>query len=46
MTALVLGIGADHAKQVIRDGLIEHEHHLATRGGDLPEIRDWTWTSG
>ncbi len=34
---------AAYAKQAIRDRLIEHVQHIAVRGDDMPEIRDWTW---
>jgi xylulose-5-phosphate/fructose-6-phosphate phosphoketolase len=34
---------AAYAKQAIRDRLIEHVEHIAVRGDDMPEIRDWTW---
>jgi xylulose-5-phosphate/fructose-6-phosphate phosphoketolase len=34
---------AAHAKQAIRDKLIEHKQYIATYGEDLPEIRNWKW---
>lgn len=37
---------AAYAKQAIRDRLIEHVQHIAVRGDDMPEIRDWTWSAG
>jgi xylulose-5-phosphate/fructose-6-phosphate phosphoketolase len=36
---------AAYAKQFVRDKLIEHKHHITTYGDDLPEVRDWTWSS-
>ncbi|BAU15760.1 phosphoketolase (plasmid) [Leptolyngbya sp. NIES-3755] len=36
-------IGA-HAKQLLRDKLIEHRHYIVKHGEDLPEIRNWKWS--
>jgi len=41
-----LGARAAYAKQAIRDKLIEHKEYIAKFGEDLPEVRDWKWTSG
>ena len=41
-----LGVRAAYAQQAIRDKLIEHTHHIARYGEDLPEIREWTWRAG
>ncbi len=38
------GIGA-HAKQEMRDKLLEHEQFICEYGDDLPEIKNWKWTS-
>jgi xylulose-5-phosphate/fructose-6-phosphate phosphoketolase len=35
-----LGPRAAYAKQAIRDKLIEHKHHIAKQGGNLPAIRN------
>jgi xylulose-5-phosphate/fructose-6-phosphate phosphoketolase len=35
-------IGA-HAKQEMRNKLIEHKHYIHKHGDDMPEIRDWKW---
>jgi xylulose-5-phosphate/fructose-6-phosphate phosphoketolase len=35
-------IGA-HAKQALRDTLIEHKHYIRKHGEDMPEIRNWKW---
>jgi xylulose-5-phosphate/fructose-6-phosphate phosphoketolase len=35
-------IGA-HAKQAMRDKLIEHKHYIRQHGDDMPEVRDWQW---
>jgi xylulose-5-phosphate/fructose-6-phosphate phosphoketolase len=39
-----LGARAAHAKQAIRDKLIDHRHYIREHGEDLPEIRAWTWS--
>jgi xylulose-5-phosphate/fructose-6-phosphate phosphoketolase len=36
-------IGA-HAKQQMRDKLLEHEQHIRKYGDDMPEVRDWKWS--
>lgn len=36
-------VGA-HAKQVIRDRLIEHREYIERYGEDMPAIRDWCWS--
>jgi xylulose-5-phosphate/fructose-6-phosphate phosphoketolase len=36
---------AAYAKQVLRDRLIEHRRHVQEQGEDLPEIRNWKWTT-
>jgi xylulose-5-phosphate/fructose-6-phosphate phosphoketolase len=38
-----LGPRAAHAKQAIRDKLIEHTEYIARRGDDMPEISGWRW---
>jgi len=38
-----LGIKAAHAKQAIRDKLIEHKQYIAEYGEDMPDIAGWTW---
>ncbi len=35
-------IGA-HAKQQMRDKLLEHRQYICEHGDDLPEVRDWKW---
>jgi xylulose-5-phosphate/fructose-6-phosphate phosphoketolase len=37
---------AAHAKQAIRDMLIEHKQYIAKYGEDLPAIRNWRWGAG
>src|SRR5262249_24631369 len=38
-----LGTRAAHAKQAIRDKLIEHKEFIAQHGDDMPEITGWKW---
>ncbi|HWK43780.1 MAG TPA: phosphoketolase family protein [Stellaceae bacterium] len=40
-----LGDVAGYIKQQMRDKLIEHRQHIAQRGEDMPEIRDWRWSA-
>ncbi len=40
------GSQADYAKQALRDKRIEHKQYIAQHGEDMPEIREWRWTSG
>jgi len=35
---------AGHAREQLRNRLIEHRQYIRTHGEDLPEIRDWQWT--
>ncbi len=37
-------VGA-HAKQQMRDKLLEHKQYIRKHGDDMPEIRDWRWLS-
>jgi xylulose-5-phosphate/fructose-6-phosphate phosphoketolase len=41
-----LGPAAAHAKQAIRDKLIDHERYIVAHGIDMPEVRDWRWPGG
>lgn len=34
-----------YLKQQLKDKLIEHKQYIATNGLDLPEIRNWRWSS-
>ncbi len=38
-----LGPKAAYLTQKLRDKIIEHKHHIATHGEDLPEVREWAW---
>jgi xylulose-5-phosphate/fructose-6-phosphate phosphoketolase len=40
-----LGYLAAYAKQAMRDKLIDHEAYIRKHGEDMPEIRDWRWSS-
>lgn len=39
------GSQADYAKQALRNKRIEHKQYIAEYGEDMPEIRNWRWTS-
>ena len=39
-----LGSRAGHAREALKNKLIEHHHYVRTYGEDMPEIREWTWT--
>jgi xylulose-5-phosphate/fructose-6-phosphate phosphoketolase len=41
-----LGVTAAYAKQAIRDKRIEHRQYIERYGEDMPEVRDWTWSTG
>ena len=34
-----------HAREWLKNKLIEHRHHTRTHGEDLPEVRDWEWSA-
>ncbi len=36
---------AAYAKQSIRNKLLEHKEYITEHGEDLPEVRDWRWSS-
>jgi xylulose-5-phosphate/fructose-6-phosphate phosphoketolase len=38
-----LGAVAAHARDELRNKLIEHRQYVRTHGEDLPEVRDWQW---
>ena len=38
-----LAATAVHAKQAIRDTLIEHKLYIAAHGIDMPAVREWRW---
>jgi xylulose-5-phosphate/fructose-6-phosphate phosphoketolase len=38
-----LGGTAGHVKQLLRDKLVEHRHHVERYGEDLPEVANWRW---
>ena len=40
-----LGDLGAYAKQEMRNKLIQHKEYIERYGDDLPEIRDWKWTS-
>jgi xylulose-5-phosphate/fructose-6-phosphate phosphoketolase len=40
-----LGARGAKLKKMLQDKLIEHRHYIDKNGVDLPEIRNWKWTS-
>lgn len=40
-----LGSSAAYAKQYLRDKLLDHKAYIDKHGEDLPEIRNWKWSS-
>jgi xylulose-5-phosphate/fructose-6-phosphate phosphoketolase len=39
------GSPGDYLKQQLRDKLVEHALYIRENGVDMPEIREWTWSS-
>ena len=39
-----LAARAGHAKQAVRDKLVDHKEHICEHGEDLREIREWRWS--
>jgi xylulose-5-phosphate/fructose-6-phosphate phosphoketolase len=37
---------AGHAREQLKNKLIEHRRYVRTHGEDMPEIRDWQWGAG
>jgi xylulose-5-phosphate/fructose-6-phosphate phosphoketolase len=35
---------AGHAREALKDKLIEHRRYVRTHGEDMPEVREWQWT--
>jgi xylulose-5-phosphate/fructose-6-phosphate phosphoketolase len=40
-----LGGKGAYLKQLMQDKLIAHKHYIDEHGKDMPEIREWKWTS-
>jgi xylulose-5-phosphate/fructose-6-phosphate phosphoketolase len=40
-----LGSRAAHLKQAMQNKLLEHTEYIRKHGEDMPEIRNWSWTS-
>ena len=41
-----LGSRAAHAKQYLRDKLLDHKAYIEQYGEDMPDIRNWKWDAG
>jgi xylulose-5-phosphate/fructose-6-phosphate phosphoketolase len=37
---------AAHARELLKNRLIEHRIHVRTHGEDMPEVREWEWSAG
>jgi xylulose-5-phosphate/fructose-6-phosphate phosphoketolase len=37
---------AGHLRQRVRDKLVEHHEYIRKHGEDMPDVRNWKWTSG
>jgi xylulose-5-phosphate/fructose-6-phosphate phosphoketolase len=40
-----LGASAAYVKQELRDKLVEHGEYVRMYGDDMPEIKDWKWST-
>ncbi len=40
-----LGTKGAYLKQLMQDKLIEHKQYIDRHGQDLPEVRNWKWSS-
>jgi xylulose-5-phosphate/fructose-6-phosphate phosphoketolase len=41
----MLQVKAAYAKQAIHEKLMDHKRYIAEHGEDLPELREWKWSS-